>query len=100
MATKSLVESVKTKNFTFRITPELARDIAEAKAKCAQLGIRVNVTESLTTALERDLKALQKHIQSIEPEWAPGQMSLAIDDSANAHTKDDSKAKPARKRTS
>ena len=87
MVAKSLVSSNKSKNFTFRITPELSAQMAEIKAKCEQHGFKVNVTESLTIALEKEVKALQKHIQSIDPEWAPGQMSLPDIGSANAQTK-------------
>lgn len=87
MVAKSLVSSNKSKNFTFRITPELSDQMAEIKAKCAQHNLKVNVTESLTIALEKEIKALQKHIQGIEPEWAPGQLSLPQIDSAPAHTK-------------
>lgn len=91
MVAKSLVSSNKSKNFTFRITPDLADQLAEIKDKCAQHGLRVNVTESLTSALEREIKALQKHIQGIEPSWAPGQGQLPLEEqpsvSAKANTK-------------
>ena len=87
MVAKSLVSSNKSKNFTFRITPEVANQLAEIKAKCEQHGLKVNVTESLTIALEKEIKALQKHIQGIEPEWAPGQLAIPEIDSASAHTK-------------
>lgn len=87
MVAKSLVQGNKSKNFTFRITDALANDLAEIKEKCAQHGLRVNVTESLTSALEKEIKALQKHIQGIEPSWAPGQQELPGVDSAKAHTK-------------
>lgn len=87
MVARSIVkDGNKSKNFTFRITDALSNDIAEAKSKCAQHGLRLNMTEALTAALERELKALQKHIQSIEPDWLPGQLSLPDVDSANAHT--------------
>lgn len=87
MAVKSLVQGNKSKNFTFRITDALSNDIAEIKAKCEQHGLRLNLTEGLTAALERELRALQKHIQGIEPSWMPGQLSLPAVDSAKAHTK-------------
>lgn len=87
MVAKSLVQGNKSKNFTFRITEDLANQLAEIKDKCAQHGLRVNVTESLTAALEREIKALQKHVQGIEPSWAPGQQDLPGLDSAKAHTK-------------
>lgn len=87
MVAKSLVSGNKSKNFTFRITPDLADQLAEIKDKCAQHGLRVNVTESLTAALEKEIKALQKHIQGIEPAWMPGQLDLPAVDSAKAHTK-------------
>lgn len=88
---KSIAKGTKNKGFTFRITEALSNEIAEVKAKCEQHGLRVNMTESLTAALEREVKALQKHIQKIEPEWAPGQMNLPEIDNAKsskkAHTK-------------
>jgi hypothetical protein len=34
------------------------------------------MTEALTAALEREVKALQKELQKIEPTWIPGQMDL------------------------
>lgn len=83
---KSLVAGVKSKNFTFRITEALANDIAEVKAKCEQHGLRLNMTEALTSALERELKAVHKAIQTIEPAWVPGQATLDLEGSANAHT--------------
>ena len=82
---KSLVAGNKSKNFTFRITDALANDLAEVKAKCAQHGMRLNVTEALTAALEREIKAIHKAIKEVEPEWLPGQKSLDLD-SASAHT--------------
>lgn len=73
---KSIVKETKSKNFTFRITNALADDLAEVKLKCEQHGLRINVTEALTAALEREIKALQKHVQGIEPGWTPGQMEI------------------------
>jgi len=73
---KSIVKETKSKNFTFRITNALADDLAEVKLKCEQHGLRINVTEALTAALEREIKALQKHVQGIEPNWTPGQMEI------------------------
>jgi len=87
MVAKSLVSGNKSKNFTFRITPDLADQLAEIKDKCAQHGLRVNVTESLTAALEKEIKALQKHIQGIEPSWIPGQLDLPEVASAKALSK-------------
>ena len=87
MVAKSLVKANKSKNFTFRITDELSALMAEAKQKCEQHGLRVNVTKSLTDALEREVKALHKHIQSIEPGWVPGQLELPEIDSAKAPAK-------------
>jgi cob(I)alamin adenosyltransferase len=83
---KSLVAGNKSKNFTFRITDALSNDLAELKAKCAQHGMRLNITEALTAALEREIKAVQKAIKEVDHEWIPGQMSLDVD-SASAHTK-------------
>lgn len=62
MGAKGLTEA-KTKSFTFRITESMSKDIAKAKQECSSKGIRWNVTEALTDALERELKAVQKHIQ-------------------------------------
>ena len=83
---KSLVGATKSKNFTFRITDALSNDIAEIKLQCAQHGLRLNMTEALTAALEREVKAVQKAIKEIDPSWEPGQLALDID-SATAHTK-------------
>ena len=76
MAAKSLVQGNKSKNFTFRITEAVAGDLAEIKLKCQQHGLKLNVTEALTAALEREIKAVQKAIQSIDPAWTPGQLDL------------------------
>ena len=76
MVAKSITPGNKGKSITFRITNELWKDFTEAKAKCEQHGLRVNITEGLTAALEREIKALQKHVQGIEPGWMPGQLSL------------------------
>ncbi len=73
---RSIVQGVKSKNFTFRITDALSNDIAEVNAKAKQHGLRLNMTEALTAALEREVKALQKELQKIEPTWIPGQMDL------------------------
>lgn len=73
---RSIVQGVKSKNFTFRITEALSNDIAEVIAKAKQHDMRVNMTEALTAALEREVKALQKEMQKIEPTWIPGQMDL------------------------
>lgn len=82
---KSLVSATKSKNFTFRITDAQSSAIAEVKLKCQQHGLRLNMTEALSAALEREIKAVQKEIKRLEPAWEPGQMALPID-SANAHT--------------
>lgn len=87
---KSLVSATKSKNFTFRITEALTNDIAELKLQCQRHGLRMNMTEALTAALEREIKAVQKAIQKLDPSWEPGQMALNID-SADAHTKEGSK---------
>lgn len=76
MSAKSLVQGNKSKNFTFRITEAVSDDLAEIKLKCQQHGLKINVTEALTAALEREIKAVQKAIQGIEPSWAPGQLGL------------------------
>lgn len=79
---KSIVDGVKSKNFTFRITDALSNDLTEIKAKAEQHGLRINLTEALTSALEKEVKALQKHIHGVDPSWAPGQLPLLADDSA------------------
>lgn len=76
MATKSVVQGVKGKGFSFRITEKLSDELAEVKAKCLQHGLRVNVSEALSAALEREVKALQKRIQESDPSWMPGQLTL------------------------
>ena len=73
---RSIVQGVKSKNFTFRITEALSNDIAEVNTKAKQHGLRLNMTEALTSALEREVKALQKELQKLEPTWIPGQMDL------------------------
>lgn len=83
--TKSIVQSTKSKNFTFRITPDLSDALTEAQSKCKSLGLRVNLTEALTAALEREVKALQKEITKRDPKWTPGQLSL-LDEPKKAHT--------------
>lgn len=87
MSAKSIVQANKSKNFTFRITGQLSEQLGEVKLKCAQHGLKINVTEALTAALEKEIRALQKHVQGIEPGWEPGQLSLPEIDSAKAHTK-------------
>ena len=80
MAAKSLAKAgTKSKNINFRVTDDLFAQMEEVKAKCAQHGFRVNFTDALTAALEREVRSLQKHVQGIEPSWAPGQMSLDVD---------------------
>lgn len=86
MKAKSLAKSNKSKNFTFRITEALANDIASVKAKCDQDGLRLNMTEALTAALVKELKAVEKELQKVDPEWSIGQLELDVD-SANAQTK-------------
>jgi hypothetical protein len=93
MAIKSIAKGNKNKNFTFRVTEALTNDIAEVKAKCDQHGLRLNLTEALTSALEKELKALQKHIQTIEPSWEPRQLLLLKIVSAKASAKDKQKPK-------
>lgn len=76
MANKMIAKGTKDKKVTFRVTDKLSDELAELKVKCAQHGIRINVSEALSAALEREIKATQKHIQSIDPSWEPGQLSL------------------------
>lgn len=87
---RSIVKGIKSKNFTFRITNALSNDITEVTAKAKQHGLRVNMTEALTAALEREVKALQKEMQKVDSSWVPGQLNLTeIDstkESANANT--------------
>ena len=68
---RSIVKGIKSKNFTFRITEALSNDISEVTAKAKQHGLRVNMTEALTAALEREVKALQKEMQKIDSSWVP-----------------------------
>ena len=84
---RSIVKGIKSKNFTFRITEALSNDISEVTAKAKQHGLRVNMTEALTAALEREVKALQKEMQKIDSSWVPGQLSLPDVESAKAPTK-------------
>lgn len=86
MKAKSLSKSNKSKNFTFRITEALANDIASVKAKCDQHDLRLNMTEALTSALVKELKAVEKELQKIDPQWTIGQLELDVD-SADAQTK-------------
>lgn len=80
MPPKSLAKAgTKSKNVNFRVTDDLFAQMEEVKSKCAQHGFKVNFTDALTAALEREVKSLQKHVQGIEPSWAPGQMSLDVD---------------------
>lgn len=85
MAAKSLAKANKSKNFTFRITDALSKDIASVKSKCEQHGLRLNMTEALTAALQRELKAIEKDLKKVDPEWNIGQLDIAIE-SADAHT--------------
>lgn len=86
------ISSTKGKIFNFRISQETADAMAEIKLKAAQAGIRVNLSEPLVAALEREIKAVQKHLQTIDPTWAPGQMSLDIDGSVKTVVKTKDKA--------
>lgn len=73
---RSIVKSTKNKNFTFRITDALSNDIAEVNSKAKQLGVRLNMTEALTFALEKEVRALQKELKKIDESWEPGQLSF------------------------
>lgn len=86
MKAKSLAKANKSKNFTFRITDALANDIASVKAKCEQHSLRLNMTEALTAALVKELKAVEKELQKTDPNWSIGQLELEVD-SADAQTK-------------
>ena len=86
MKAKSLSKANKNKNFTFRITEALSNDIASVKAKCEQHGLRLNMTEALTAALVRELKAIEKDLQKVDPDWSIGQLALDVE-SANAQAK-------------
>ena len=77
----SIKKSGKVKNFTFRITEDQARDIAEIKAKCKQHGINWNITDALTKALTREINAAQKFIRNeYDIGWKPGQKSLNLEE--------------------
>lgn len=80
MVAKSLAKAgTKSKNVNFRVTDDLFAQMEEVKVKCAQHGFKVNFTDALTAAMEREVKSLQKHVQGLEPSWEPGQMSLDVD---------------------
>jgi len=77
MAQAKSITNAKTKNFTFRITQEQANRVASIKAKCKQSGIKINMTSALSAALDRELKALQTHIQKeVDESWIIGQESI------------------------
>jgi len=77
MAQAKSITNAKTKNFTFRITQKQANNIASIKSKCSQQGIKINMTSALSAALDRELKALQTHIQkNVDAEWEMGQESI------------------------
>ena len=78
MKAKSLAKANKSKNFTFRITDALSKEIASAKAKCEQHGLRFNMTEALTQALVKELKAVEKDLREYDPEWSLGQLPLVL----------------------
>jgi len=86
MKAKSLAKANKSKNFTFRITNALSNDIASVKAKSDQCGLRLNMTEALTAALVKELKAVEKDLQKIDPNWTIGQLELDVE-CADAQTK-------------
>lgn len=88
---RSIVQNVKTKNFTFRITEEMSKDMAEVNAKAKQNGLRINMTEALTQALEKEIKAVQKHIQKLDPTWIPGQLDLLDNNDTEANAKSNTK---------
>ena len=76
------MNSRKTKTFTFRISDEVAQDLADVKEKCKSLGVVWNVTETLTKALVADIKAVERHIQDeLKQEWSIGQQNLDMPDS-------------------
>lgn len=88
MKAKSLSKSNKSKNFTFRITEALANEIASAKAKCEQCALRFNMTEALTQALVKELKAVEKELREYDPEWSLGQLpSFVLEDTADPNVK-------------
>lgn len=60
----------KTRSFTFRITDEMSKEITKLKAECARNGLRWNVTEALTKALEQEIKAAKK-VVSADPNKSP-----------------------------
>ena len=62
MKAKSLSKSNKSKNFTFRITEELSTQMAVLKAMCEERGVRLNLTEALTAALVKELKAVERDL--------------------------------------
>lgn len=75
----AIKKSGKVKNFTFRITEDQAQQIAEIKAKCKQHGITWNITDALTKALTKEIKAAQKYINDEhDKSWRPGQKNLNL----------------------
>jgi len=67
----------KTKGFTIRITEQMAADISEIKAKCAQHDVAINFTQTVEKALASEIKAVQKHIQKeLDEGWELGQQNL------------------------
>lgn len=79
MAQLKSIKQGKQKSFTFRITDELANDIASVKAKCKQHGLSWNITSALTKALEKEVLSVQKHIQKeVDGNWKTGQSDLKL----------------------
>lgn len=69
----------KDKQITLRVTALLLQELSETKAKCEQHGVKVNISKTLSQALEREIRALQKQIREVDPNWLPGQQSFELD---------------------
>jgi hypothetical protein len=71
------VNEGKSKSVNFRVSAEMASDIAEMKRVCRQNGIKWNMSQALVEALEKELKSIQKYVQQeTKSDWELGQQSM------------------------
>lgn len=68
----------KTKSFTFRITPSLAKEMQETNAKLNTLGMSYNFTEDMTKALEKALKNAHTEIKKVDAKWEEKQQNIDL----------------------